>query len=723
MSNRPGLHCRLLLIVALVSLAAWAANGADPEPGPAAGAPFAEGELLVGLQPGVDAAQLADLARTEGLAVIESYPATGLHRLRALNGDVAAAIARLQDSALVRFAEPNYRLRLSALIPDDPDYAAQAGYWDLLGAPEAWQISTGNRAVVVALIDGAVDLDHPDLVDNIWTNGGEAPDNGLDDDGNGFIDDLHGYDFVGSFAGGAGVISEDNDPDVKPGDSAAGDGIDQDQNGVPDGAVGHGTRVAGIIAAVGNNGIGVAGAAWAVSLMPLRVTDPEGSGYFSSLVRALEYAVANGAHIVNISLASPFLPESAQEAVDFALDAGLILVAAAGNGGLNVSFPAAILGVIAVGSHGTLSDPDARALFSPRRAGVDLVAPGIDVLSTDVEPISAAPSYAISTGTSFSAPFVSGALALVLSLNPTATAEQAIALILEGAVDLPDQDTPQWDGAGRLHLGRSLAAVQARAPAPPLINSVTATESAILVSGLAAPLSTVRLIDEASGLPLGATTATASGEFHLSLLRSAVPETTAVVRLVAVAESDAGPSAPSAALAFALPRSVRLGPGWNLVSWAGAGAAGDAVLATLPAAVERVFSWDNAAWQVGVPGHPLLTLPRIETGQGLWVFLGGEDEAVWEQERADFRPATLAPGWQLLAWTGASADLPDIIAASGAEIRAIFAGAAAQAAFRSYHTALPALATLDRLAHFDAVWVFVGDEGGIWPEPNADGAA
>ena len=121
------------------------------------------------------------------------------------------------------------------------------------------------------------------------------------------------------------MISEDSDPDVKLGDSAAGDGIDQDGDGVPDGAVGHGTRVAGIIAAVGNNGIGVAGSAWAVSLMPLRVTDPEGSGYFSSLVRALEYAVANGADIVNTSLASLFLPKSAQEAVDFALDAGLIL--------------------------------------------------------------------------------------------------------------------------------------------------------------------------------------------------------------------------------------------------------------------------------------------------------------------------------------------------------------------------------------------------------------
>ncbi|MEE9277252.1 MAG: S8 family serine peptidase, partial [Dehalococcoidia bacterium] len=366
--------------------------------------------MLVAFNDGVAVPLAPAVAARWGLETLEFYPLTGIHRVRVRSGDVDAAARRLSSSELVRFAEPNYLFRVAALVPDDTRYAEQAGYWDLLGGPDAWEISTGDRSVVVALLDGAVDLDHPDLAANIWTNEDEIPGNGVDDDGNGFIDDVHGYDFVGANPGGSVPLGEDNDPDAKPGDPATGDGLDQDGDGEPDGAVGHGTRVAGILAATGNNGIGVAGTAWQVSIMPLRVTDPEGEGFFSSFVRALEYAVTNGADVVNISLASSVLPQTAAAAVEAALDAGLILVAAAGNGGLNVSFPAALPGVIAVGSHGPVEDPASRALFSPRNVGVDIVAPGIDVLSTDVLPITGEPAYATSTGTSFSAPFVSGAI-------------------------------------------------------------------------------------------------------------------------------------------------------------------------------------------------------------------------------------------------------------------------------------------------------------------------
>ena len=224
------------------------------------------------------------------------------------------------------------------------------------------------------------------------------------------IDDLHGWDFVGAFAGGAGTPGEDNDPNTEPGDSALGDGQDQDGDGSPDGAVGHGTQVAGILAAVGNNGTGIAGTAWEVAVMSLRVTSPEGDGFFPSFVRAMEYAIANGAQIVNISLASAVFPETAREAVEAAQDAGLILVGAAGNTGLGVTFPAASPAVIAVGAHAGQTNPDGRAAFSPSVAGVDLVAPGVDILTTDVAAGSGVPGYRAVSGTSFAAPFVSGAV-------------------------------------------------------------------------------------------------------------------------------------------------------------------------------------------------------------------------------------------------------------------------------------------------------------------------
>ncbi len=399
----------LAVLLGVAALRGGASGPLDPAVVPSTPA-FAPGELLIALTD--DAAgpapqQLAEL----GLEWIESYPSTGIHRVRISTGAVLDTVRQLAADPRVRLVEPNYRLRLSALTPTDPRYGEQQGYWDLLGAPDAWEITTGNRSVIVALLDGAVDLDHPDLAANIWTNIDEIAGNGIDDDANGFIDDVHGYDFIGDFVGGAAPFGEDSDPDVVAGDSAAGDGLDQDGDGVPDGAVGHGTRVAGIIAAVGNNGTGVVGASWNVSLMPLRVTGPEGDGFFSSFVRALDYAVANGAQVVNISLAAPFLPRSAELAIEAAINAGLILVAAAGNNGGTSALPAALEGVISVGTHGDLEAPDLRASFSPRRGKVDVVAPGIRVLTADVEPISAAASFGFATGTSFSAPFVSGAIA------------------------------------------------------------------------------------------------------------------------------------------------------------------------------------------------------------------------------------------------------------------------------------------------------------------------
>ena len=291
---RPRIQTSLLLLVLSLTLLAAVAGPSLRESKPASGAPPdtgpAQGELLVAFRPWAALSARLTVARHVGAMVIESYAHSGVVRLRVADGDIAEAQRRLLATGLVRIAEPNARLRVAqtapaTVIPTDPRYAEQAWYWELLGGPAAWAATTGSRAVVVALIDGAVDLDHPDLAANIWLNPGEIAGNGLDDDNNGFIDDLHGWDFVGAFAGGAGTPGEDNDPNTEPGDSALGDGQDQDGDGSPDGAVGHGTQVAGILASVGNNGTGIAGTAWEVAVMSLRVTSPEGDGFFPSSIR------------------------------------------------------------------------------------------------------------------------------------------------------------------------------------------------------------------------------------------------------------------------------------------------------------------------------------------------------------------------------------------------------------------------------------------------------
>jgi len=154
-------------------------------------------------------------------------------------------------------------------MPNDPSEPSQYAL-DLVQAPAAWDVATGTGTTIIAVIDSGVDYAHPDLAANVWTNPGEVPGNAIDDDRNGYVDDIHGYDFA----------NDDADP--------------QDD-------FGHGTHVAGIIAAIGNNGVGVAGVNWRATVMPLRFLDARGNGYTGDAVRALAYAVANGAKISNNS--------------------------------------------------------------------------------------------------------------------------------------------------------------------------------------------------------------------------------------------------------------------------------------------------------------------------------------------------------------------------------------------------------------------------------------
>jgi subtilisin family serine protease len=253
-----------------------------------------------------------------------------------------------------------------------------------MGIESAWRQTTG-AGVTVAIVDSGADLGHPDLVPNLWTNPGEIPGNGVDDDGNGYVDDVHGFDFVD------------------------GDGTPQDANG-------HGTHVAGIVGARGGNGIGTAGVAWNVKLMIVRVLDANAQGTTTSVAQGIRYAVDNGARIVNLSLAGPTSTPDLESAVQYAQARGVLVVVAAGNDGHDLAsaptYPAAygesnVIGVAATTRDGGLSS------VSDYGPGADVAAPGEEILSTAL-----GGGYEWRTGTSMAAPQVTGALALLASVRP-----------------------------------------------------------------------------------------------------------------------------------------------------------------------------------------------------------------------------------------------------------------------------------------------------------------
>jgi subtilisin family serine protease len=326
----------------------------------------------------------------------------------------------------VMYAEPVYRRKISA-VPTDSNYYQQWAYQNIQ-AEDAWDIETGDPSIVIAVIDTGVDWDHPDIAANIWENGDEIPGNSTDDDLNGYVDDVRGWDTYGD------GMTGDNDP--------------MDTHG-------HGTHVAGIAAGVTNNtksGTNVAGTAWNCKIMALRAgeetfEDPE-------LFEAMEYAVDNGAQVMNLSMGGPDGSQTFRTVCDDAYNSGVLLVAAAGNEyGLITSYPAAFDSVMGVAATDSL---DHVADFSNYGSWVELSAPGVGILSTVWND-----DYDWWDGTSMSCPFVSGAAALVLSYDTGLTNEQARQIIVDNTDNI-DSINPGYGGqigSGRLNMYKALDAI------------------------------------------------------------------------------------------------------------------------------------------------------------------------------------------------------------------------------------------------------------------------
>ena len=381
----------------------------------------------MGFRGGVSrAAQQALLAATDA-SLQNTIASIGLVSLSVAPGQEAITAATLRRRPDVAFADLDY-LATAAEAPDDPAWGSQ---WSLarIGLLEAWSVTTGSPGIIIAAVDSGLYLGHPDLTGKVWANSGEIPGNRIDDDANGKVDDVNGWHFYQQWTPGGYIPAGNAD-------------VADDY--------GHGTHVVGIAAAAANNGIGIAGISWGARVMPVKVLDQNGNGWYSDIAAGIVYAADNGAKIINLSLGGGAASQPLCQAAAYAHQKGAVLVAATGNAGAAVLYPAACDGVLAVAA---TDRSDQRAVFSNYGPEVDLAAPGVDIYSTwrwlD--------GYFTKSGTSMAAPHVSGVAALVWSRWPEWDNVAVSRQIIETAVDV---DVAGWDpytGWGRLDAAAAVA--------------------------------------------------------------------------------------------------------------------------------------------------------------------------------------------------------------------------------------------------------------------------
>jgi subtilisin family serine protease len=435
----PRLALILTLLLCVSATGAWA----DP-----IDHPYVPGEFIIKFTPGT-----SDNVKTLILTDLDAEDIRGFGRIKAAlkrSGSltVEEAIARYQDHPNVEFIEPNYVLTANE-TPNDTRYPELWGMNNTgqtggtagadISAEMAWDVFTGNPNIVVGVIDTGVDYNHLDLVDNMWTNPGEIPANGVDDDGNGYVDDIHGWDFY----------NDDNDP--------------MDDNG-------HGTHCSGTIGGTGNNATGVAGVNWQVRIMALKFLSGSGSGSTADAVAAVEYATdmalryPGEVRLTSNSWGGGGFSQALYDAIADAQSAEMLFVAAAGNSSSNndVSphYPSNydLDNIISVAA--TNHNDDLAGFSSYGVTTVDLAAPGVDILSTVP-----GNSYSLASGTSMATPHVAGVAALTFGRFPAVSALDAKSLILSGADPLDNLAGVVLTGA-RLNAFWPIAEPDSIAPDP-----------------------------------------------------------------------------------------------------------------------------------------------------------------------------------------------------------------------------------------------------------------
>ena len=386
------------------------------------------GEILVKFKPEVKKETIDKINKEFGVEIKKKLRIKNVYRLKVPpDKTINEMLKKYKEDPNVEYAEPNY-IRKAFLTPNDPRYTSTEQWGiDKIQAPQAWDTETGKASVVIAILDTGVDHDHEDLQGNMWT------------DSNGY----HGYDYVNG----------DSDPDD-----------DHSQS--------HGTHCAGIVAAVTDNGTGIAGVSWESEIMAVKVLNSIGEGTLWDEINGIDYAVDNGADIISMSFGTTFYPPPSsaleRDAINDAYNKGCLLVAASGNNNQPyVAYPAAYDNVIAVGATNQ-SDKRCDAsdwgydlwgnpMGSNYGKELDVVAPGNTILSTvrmDLGP----PNYDSMNGTSMATPFVSGLAALILSHLGGLAPSDVRRIIEKTAEDMPPSGWDQETGWGRINAYYALTA-------------------------------------------------------------------------------------------------------------------------------------------------------------------------------------------------------------------------------------------------------------------------
>ncbi len=406
-------------------------------------------QVVVQFASGTNQTEIDALIARYQMTIHEEIPQINYYVLQVSDSyTVEEIVASWLDIEIVETCEPNYISEIYSL-PNDEFFSEQWGLYNNgssggldnadLHMEEAWTVETGDPHVIVAIIDMGFDMSHEDLHENIWNNPGEIPNNGKDDDSNGYIDDIVGWDFVNQAQGLEGEEydwkDEDNDPTAKRSS--------------------HGNAAFGLIAAATNNGLGVAGVAGKSKVMLLR------TGYFKPdrtqvlnsvyIIKSLIYAADNGARVVNINAGSSNYSQSYKDALQYAIKKGAIIVCAAGNLGTNeLVYPAAydLAGLLSVGSS---TKNDGLSKFSSYGSWVDVSAPGERLVTTLLDN-----RYGIVTGTSFSSPLVAGVAALIISKSSLLIPSEVKDIIMN-TVDIKDGLTGANITSGRVNAFKALS--------------------------------------------------------------------------------------------------------------------------------------------------------------------------------------------------------------------------------------------------------------------------
>jgi len=405
-----------------------------------------------------------------GASVLADYSGTGLPGMQVVKvtgAQVSEVVKAYNANPNVLYAEPDYlislppeqpvkvagtdqSLEIAAMrVPNDPEYPLQWGLKNSgqtpfngkagadIKAPDAWGITTGSSAILIAIVDTGVQYTHPDLTANIWRNTGEILNNGIDDDRNGYIDDVNGWNFV----------AKNNNP--------------MDDNG-------HGTHCAGVIAAAGNNNIGVTGVLWNAKIIPLKFLNATGNGYVSDAISAILYANRMGAHVISNSWGGTQYTQALKDAIDAS---NAVVVCAAGNSGANTDgkpqYPSAYSSSNIISVAATDSKDNLAGFSNYGVSSVDLAAPGVTIRSTYKNG-----QYQYLSGTSMAAPFVSGVAGLIKASNPGMSKTQIRDRILSSVDKLSTLNGKVATG-GRLNAAKAVG--QSVTPGPTVTPTITPT--------------------------------------------------------------------------------------------------------------------------------------------------------------------------------------------------------------------------------------------------------